>query len=165
VRRQLGEHTAQRTAQRTGARGKSYRPKIGIAFVHTVIDDHSRMAYAEICRDEKAVAAIGVLRRPSPELAKVEHRLLAAYPANSHAQALGVKDDDLYTDEAAAVKELAKQIDNDPAQSRRSTGRSTRFKTCGPTRVMNSCICTARRLGRLSGSSATRWTGCRSTSA
>jgi transposase InsO family protein len=31
--------------------------------VHTVIDDHSRMAYAEICSDEKAVTAIGVLRR------------------------------------------------------------------------------------------------------
>ena len=31
--------------------------------MHTVIDDHSRMAYAEICSDEKAVTAIGVLRR------------------------------------------------------------------------------------------------------
>ena len=31
--------------------------------MHTVIDDHSLMAYAEICSDEKAVTAIGVLRR------------------------------------------------------------------------------------------------------
>ena len=31
------------------------------AFVHTVIDDHSRVAYAEICADEKAVTAVGVL--------------------------------------------------------------------------------------------------------
>lgn len=61
--RQLGERNAERTAQRTGERGNSYRPKIGIAFVHTVIDDHSRMAYAEICTDEKAVTAIGVLQR------------------------------------------------------------------------------------------------------
>jgi transposase InsO family protein len=51
------------TAQRTGERGKRYRPLIGTAYVHTVIDDHSRMAYAEICSDEKAATAIGVLHR------------------------------------------------------------------------------------------------------
>lgn len=33
------------------------------AFVHTVIDDHSRVAYAEIHDDEKADTAIGVLQR------------------------------------------------------------------------------------------------------
>lgn len=33
------------------------------AYVHTVIDDHSRVAYAEIHDDEKAETAIGVLRR------------------------------------------------------------------------------------------------------
>lgn len=38
-------------------------PLIGTAFVHTVIDDHSRLAYAEIHGDEKAATAIGVLRR------------------------------------------------------------------------------------------------------
>lgn len=42
----------------------AYRnPKIGTAFVHTVIDDHSRVAYAEIHDDEKAITATGVLRR------------------------------------------------------------------------------------------------------
>lgn len=51
------------TALRTGERGKHYRPLIGTAFVHTVIDDHSRIAYAEICTDEKAATAIGVLKR------------------------------------------------------------------------------------------------------
>jgi transposase InsO family protein len=51
------------TALRTGERGKHYRPVIGTAFVHTVIDDHSRLAYAEICSDEKAATAIGVLQR------------------------------------------------------------------------------------------------------
>lgn len=51
------------TAKRTGERGKYSRPLIGTAFVHTVIDDHSRMAYAEICTDEKATTAIGVLQR------------------------------------------------------------------------------------------------------
>ena len=36
---------------------------IGTAFVHTVIDDHSRVAYAEIHDDETALTAVGVLRR------------------------------------------------------------------------------------------------------
>jgi hypothetical protein len=50
-----------------------------------------------------------------PEVTKIEHRLLAAYPANSHAVALGVKEDQLYTDEtAAAVKELAAHVNSDP---------------------------------------------------
>ena len=51
------------TARRTGERGKHYRPVIGTAYVHTVIDDHSRLAYAEICTDEQAATAIGVLQR------------------------------------------------------------------------------------------------------
>ena len=38
-------------------------PKMGTAYVHTVIDDNSRVAYAEICGDEKAITAIGVLQR------------------------------------------------------------------------------------------------------
>jgi transposase InsO family protein len=33
------------------------------AYVHTVVDDHSRVAYAEIHDDETAVTATGVLRR------------------------------------------------------------------------------------------------------
>ena len=44
-------------------RNAHHNPKVGIAFVHTVIDDHSRVAYAEIHNDETAVTAIGVLRR------------------------------------------------------------------------------------------------------
>ena len=51
------------TALRTGKRGKHYRPLIGTAFVHTVIDDHSRLAYAEICADERAATAVAVLQR------------------------------------------------------------------------------------------------------
>ena len=60
---QQGRKNKEATAQRTGERGKDYRPAIGTAFVHTVIDDHSRVAYAEICTDEKATTAIGVLQR------------------------------------------------------------------------------------------------------
>lgn len=61
--RQQSKANARATAHRTGERGSKYRPRIGTAFVHTVIDDHSRVAYAEIHADEKAATAIGVLRR------------------------------------------------------------------------------------------------------
>ena len=63
VGRDQGKRNARATARRTGERGKHYRPRIGTAYVHTVIDDHSRLAYAEIHTDEKATTAIGVLRR------------------------------------------------------------------------------------------------------
>ena len=56
-------HNAQATARRTGKRGKHYRPVIGTAFLHTVVDDYSRVAYVEICADEKAETAAGVLER------------------------------------------------------------------------------------------------------
>jgi len=47
-----------------GAKRSRHRdPNLGHAFVHTVIDDHSRVAYAEIHDDETAVTAIAVLRR------------------------------------------------------------------------------------------------------
>lgn len=61
--RQQSKLNARATAQRTGERGKLYRPLIGTAYVHTVIDDYSRVAYAEIHADEKAATAIGVLQR------------------------------------------------------------------------------------------------------
>ncbi|WP_143250034.1 IS481 family transposase, partial [Amycolatopsis sacchari] len=44
-------------------RGADYKPRTGTAFVHTVIDDHSRVAYAEIHTDETAATATAVLRR------------------------------------------------------------------------------------------------------
>jgi transposase InsO family protein len=57
------KRNAQATARRTGERGKHSKPVIGTAFVHTVVDDHTRIAYAEICADEKATTAVAVLRR------------------------------------------------------------------------------------------------------
>jgi transposase InsO family protein len=61
--REQSKLNARATARRTGERGNKYRPRIGTAFLHTVIDDHSRVAYAEICADEKAATAIAVLQR------------------------------------------------------------------------------------------------------
>ena len=58
-----GQGGRNRAATPGKARSKHYNPTMGTAFVHTVIDDHSRLAYAEICDDETARTAIGVLRR------------------------------------------------------------------------------------------------------
>jgi transposase InsO family protein len=44
-------------------RNKHYSPKSGYAFVHTVLDDHSRVVYSEIHNDETAETAAAVLRR------------------------------------------------------------------------------------------------------
>jgi len=43
-------------------RNKHSNPIVGTAYVHTVIDDHSRVAYAEIHDDETAATATAVLR-------------------------------------------------------------------------------------------------------
>ncbi|GER23508.1 IS481 family transposase [Zafaria cholistanensis] len=40
-----------------------HNPRMGTAYVHTVVDDHSRVAYAEIHGNETAATAIGVLER------------------------------------------------------------------------------------------------------
>jgi transposase InsO family protein len=63
VGKQQGDRNRNATRDRTGDRSRKYYPKVGTAFVHTVIDDHSRVAYAEICADEKADTAVGVLKR------------------------------------------------------------------------------------------------------
>jgi transposase InsO family protein len=44
-------------------RTRRHDPRMGTAFVHTVLDDHSRVAYAEIHDDETATTATAVLRR------------------------------------------------------------------------------------------------------
>jgi len=42
---------------------KHKKTRIGFDYIHAVIDDHSRLAYAEIQPDEKGVTAAGVLER------------------------------------------------------------------------------------------------------
>jgi transposase InsO family protein len=58
-----GDRNRQATRDRTGQRNPRYQPKIGTCFVHTVIDDHTRLAYAECHDDEKAITAVAVLYR------------------------------------------------------------------------------------------------------
>jgi len=61
VGRAQGKRNRGATATRTGSRSARYDPRLGTAFVHTVVDDHSRVAYAEIRADETAATAIDVL--------------------------------------------------------------------------------------------------------
>jgi transposase InsO family protein len=64
VGRHHGERNRSATIARTGGpRSKRRSPLLGRAYVHTVIDDHSRVAYAEIRTNETADTAIDVLRR------------------------------------------------------------------------------------------------------
>ena len=63
--RMVGRHRGwrNRTATPTTKRGKAGDKNYGHAYVHTVVDDHSRVAYAEIHDDETGPTAAGVLRR------------------------------------------------------------------------------------------------------
>ena len=64
VGRVQGDRNRSATVARTGTPRSVHRaPLLGTAYLHTVIDDHSRIAYAEICGNETAATAIGVLRR------------------------------------------------------------------------------------------------------
>ena len=49
--------------EETTVRHKNRRHRIGFDYVHAVVDDHTRMAYAEIHSDEKGSTAAGVLLR------------------------------------------------------------------------------------------------------
>ncbi|WP_087130356.1 IS481 family transposase [Microbacterium esteraromaticum] len=59
-RRQGEKHRAATPGKSLNAHGS---PRLGYAFVHTVIDDYSRVAYTEVHDDETAVTAVGVLHR------------------------------------------------------------------------------------------------------
>ncbi len=85
---------------RTDAEGRR-RLTVGWEFVHIAIDDHSRLAYAEVLPDEKAQTAIGFLRRASSFYGrygiKIERLLTdngSAYVSAVHAlacRALGIR--------------------------------------------------------------------------
>jgi transposase InsO family protein len=63
VGRQQGEKNRSTTVTRTGApRSKHRGPLVGTCYLHTVIDDHSRVAYVEAHDDETAATATLVLR-------------------------------------------------------------------------------------------------------
>jgi len=70
VGRPQGAQNRIATRNRTGISNAYHNPKVGTAFVHTVIDDHSRVAYAEVHDDETAATAAGVLCRAVTWFAK-----------------------------------------------------------------------------------------------
>ena len=63
VGRQQGKKNRAATATGPGSAPRPPNRDWASRYVHTVIDDHSRVAYAEICANETADTAIGVLRR------------------------------------------------------------------------------------------------------
>ena len=62
VGKQQGDKNRAATAARTGSRSKNHDPRIGTCYLHTVIDDQSRVAYVEGNDDETAATAAAVLR-------------------------------------------------------------------------------------------------------
>jgi transposase InsO family protein len=62
----LGRATGTRNSQADRSSGRTSRhrnPLIGHGFIHAAVDDHSRLAYAEIHADETAQTAVGFLHR------------------------------------------------------------------------------------------------------
>jgi transposase InsO family protein len=61
--RAQGKQNRKATGHRTGRNSRNAgHPIIGTAYIHTVLDDHSRLAYSEIREDEKKETAVSVLR-------------------------------------------------------------------------------------------------------
>lgn len=63
VGRQQGLKNRAARSDREGTRDAHHQPRLGIGYLHTVIDDHSRVAYVEMHSDERKETAIGVSRR------------------------------------------------------------------------------------------------------
>lgn len=68
-------------------RGADYKRRTGIAFLHTVVDDHSRQAYIEISANEQASTAVAVLRRAAAWYAERSVELQRVYPTTAPATA------------------------------------------------------------------------------
>jgi hypothetical protein len=65
----LGRPTGRRNRQADGSSGQRSRyrnPLMGHGFIRAAVDDHSRLAYAEIHPDEASQTAAGFLAEPRP---------------------------------------------------------------------------------------------------
>jgi transposase InsO family protein len=92
-----GNHYLRTYTDATGRRRKT----VGWEYVHIAVDDHSRLAYAEVLPDEKATTVVGFLRRAFAFFARYRirvERILTdnggAYRSTIHAlacRALGVR--------------------------------------------------------------------------
>ncbi len=61
----LPASTVHRIPTRPGER-KSSTPVIGCSYIHSAVDDHSRLAYSEVLPDERLHTAIGFLEEGNP---------------------------------------------------------------------------------------------------
>jgi transposase InsO family protein len=59
----LGRQQADRNKRATTSQRRNCKPVIGYAYLHTAIDDHSRLAYTEILADERQATAAAFWRR------------------------------------------------------------------------------------------------------
>jgi transposase InsO family protein len=60
--RRAGKHNSQATVTPAG-RNRSYQPLLGYGYLHTALDDHSRLAYTKILTDERKETAAAFLAR------------------------------------------------------------------------------------------------------
>jgi len=61
--RAVGRDRGKRNARAHSPRRRGYRPMIGYSYLHTAIDDYSRLAYSEILPDERKETAAGFWHR------------------------------------------------------------------------------------------------------
>jgi transposase InsO family protein len=61
--RAVGRTAGDRNKQATTDQRKSCHPMIGYSYIHSAVDDHSRLAYSEILTDEKKETATGFWHR------------------------------------------------------------------------------------------------------
>jgi len=75
--RYVGRLQGERNRAVTSTKSKSrrYKNKIGHAYVHSVLDDHSRVVYSETHDDETAATAVAVLRRATTWFAARDVRI------------------------------------------------------------------------------------------
>ncbi|WP_329812683.1 DDE-type integrase/transposase/recombinase, partial [Streptomyces sp. GSL17-113] len=59
----VGRAAGDRNKQATTTARKSCHPVIGYSYIHSAVDDHSRLAYSEIHTDERKETATGFWQR------------------------------------------------------------------------------------------------------
>jgi transposase InsO family protein len=59
----VGRTTGDRNRQATTSRRKSCKPVIGYSYIHSAVDDHSRLAYSEVLADERKETAVAFWQR------------------------------------------------------------------------------------------------------
>ncbi len=61
--RTVGRTAGDRNRQATTDRRKSCKPMIGYSYIHSAVDDHSRLAYSEVLNDERKETAAAFWQR------------------------------------------------------------------------------------------------------